>query len=91
MNKHPRKPGNNVVPLPTKPRCGVNSAREFADDPAVPATAACAGGRDDPRTKEAMQLIEVFLAIEDASARAALIALAESLVTHDWLRRQQER
>ena len=38
-----------------------------------------------------MQLIEVFLAIEDASARAALIALAESLVTHDWLRRQQKR
>ena len=25
MNKRPRKPGNNVVPLPTKPRCGVNS------------------------------------------------------------------
>ena len=86
MNKHPRKPGDNVVPLPTKPRGGRNSAREFADDPA-----GCRGGRDDPRTKEAMQLIEVFLAIEDASARAALIALAESLVTHDWLRRQQER
>ncbi len=91
MSKHPRKPGNNVVPLPTKPRCGRDAAREFADDPAAPAVTACAGGHNDPRTKEAMQLIGVFLAIEDASARAALIALAESLVTHDWLRRQQER
>ena len=56
-----------------------------------PRAPAAAGGRDDPRTQEAMHLIEAFLAIEDASARAALIALAESLVTHDWLRRQQER
>jgi hypothetical protein len=91
MSKHPRKPGNNVVPLPTTRRSGCDAAREFADDPAASAATACAGGHDDPRTKEAMQLIEVFLAIEDASARAALIALAESLVTHDWLRRQQER
>jgi len=91
MNKHPRKPGNNVVPMPTKPRGGRNPARKFSGDRAAPAAAASAGGRDDPRTQEAMQLVEVFLAIEDASARAALIALAESLVTHDWLRRQQER
>jgi hypothetical protein len=91
MSKHPRKPGNNIVPLPTKRRSGRDAAREFADDPAAPVVTACAGGHDDPRTKEAMKLIEVFLAIEDASARAALIALAESLVTHDWLRRQQER
>jgi hypothetical protein len=91
MTKYPRKPGDNVVPLPTKPRCGGNSVREFADDPAVPAATVYAGGYDDPRTKEAMKLIELFLAIEDASARAALIALAESLVTHDWLRRQQKR
>ena len=87
MNKHPRKPGNNVVPMPTKARDNRDPAREFASD----AAAASAGGRDDPRTREAMQLIEAFLAIEDASARAALIALADSLVTHDWLRRQQER
>ena len=50
-----------------------------------------AGGHDDPRTQEAMRMVESFLAIEDASARAALIALAESLVTHDWLRRTQQR
>jgi hypothetical protein len=40
MNKHPRKPGDNVVPLPMKPRGGRNSAREFADDPAGSAAAA---------------------------------------------------
>ena len=90
MNKHPRKPGNNVLHMPTKPRRGRNPAREFRRQSggargALPPPA----GRDDPRTQEAMRLIEVFLAIEDASARAALIALAESLVTHDWLRRQQ--
>jgi hypothetical protein len=38
-----------------------------------------------------MRLIEAFLAIEDAAARAALIALAERLVTHDWARRAQQR
>ncbi len=91
MNEHPRKPGNNVVPLPAKPRGGRNPACELASHPAATATAASANGRDDPRTREAMQLIAAFLAIEDASARGALIALADSLVTHDWLRRQHER
>jgi hypothetical protein len=38
-----------------------------------------------------MRLIEAFLAVEDAAARAALIALADSLVTHDWVRRAQQR
>jgi hypothetical protein len=41
--------------------------------------------------REAMRLIEAFLAVEDAAARAALIALADSLVTHDWVRRAQQR
>jgi len=84
MNKHPRKSGHNVMRLPAKPAGGDPRATDLA-------TGAVAGARDDPRTKEAMQLIKVFLAIEDASARAALIALAESLVTHDWLRRSQQR
>ena len=35
--------------------------------------------------------IEAFLAIDDAAARAALIALAERLVTQDWVRRAQRR
>jgi hypothetical protein len=38
-----------------------------------------------------MRLVEAFLAIEDTAARTALIALAERLVTHDWLRRVQQR
>jgi len=84
MNKRPRKSGHNVMRLPTKPS-GDPAADFAAGAPAV------AGEHDDPRTKEAMRLIKVFLAIEDASARAALIALAESLVTHDWLRRLQQR
>ena len=38
-----------------------------------------------------MRLIEAFLAIEDEAARAALIALAERLVSFDWLRKVQQR
>jgi hypothetical protein len=41
--------------------------------------------------REAMRLIEAFLAIEDELARTSLIALAERLVTHDWLRNVQQR
>ena len=52
---------------------------------------AVAGSPDDPRMREAMRLIEAFLAIEDAAARAALVALAERLVTHDWACRAQQR
>ena len=41
--------------------------------------------------QEAMRLIEAFLAIEDATARASLIVLAERLVSYDWLRKVQQR
>ena len=60
----------------------------YAAKSAAPATA---GSPADPRMKEAMRLIEAFLAIEDEAARAALIALAERLVTHDWARNVQLR
>lgn len=50
-----------------------------------------AGGPDDPVMREALRLIEAFLAIEDAQARTALITLAESLVSYDWLRKVQRR
>jgi hypothetical protein len=40
---------------------------------------------------EAMRLMEAFLAIEDAAARAALIVLAERLVSYDWVRSGQPR
>jgi hypothetical protein len=90
MNKHPRKPGHNVLQMPTKPREDRNPAGDFPGHAAAPAALAAAGSPDDPRMREAMRLIEAFLAVEDAAARAALIALAEHLVTHDWLRRAQQ-
>jgi len=49
------------------------------------------GSPKDPRTQEAMRLVEAFLAIEDAAARSALIALAERLVSYDWLRKAHSR
>jgi hypothetical protein len=90
MNKPPRKPGHNVLQLPTKP-LGRRPVLEFPADAATAGALAVAGCPDDPRMQEALRLIEAFLAIEDASARAALIALSESLVTHDWVRRVQQR
>lgn len=50
-----------------------------------------AGSPDDPIMREALRLIEAFLAIEDAGARNALITLAESLVSYDWVRKVQGR
>jgi hypothetical protein len=85
MNKSPLKPGHNVLQMPAMPLENRSPARDF------PGHVAAAGSPDDPRMREAMRLIEAFLAIEDAAARAALIALAERLVTHDWARRVQQR
>jgi hypothetical protein len=90
MNKPTRKLGHNVLQLPTKP-LGRRPALDFPADAVAPGALAAAGSLDDPRMREAMQLIEAFLAIEDASARAALVALSESLVTHDWARRLLQR
>ena len=89
MNEQPPAPADNVVQLPVRPRGGGHPATGRLSEAA--AVAAMPGGHDDPRTREALRLIESFLAIEDSSARAALIALAESLVTHDWLRRTEQR
>jgi hypothetical protein len=91
MNKQPRKPGHNVVPMPSKPLESRGPAYDLAGHAAAPGARAAAGSPDDPRMREAMRLIEAFLAIEDAAARAALITLAERLITHDWLRRAQQR
>lgn len=85
MNKQPRKPGHNILQMPAMPLENRSPARDF------PGHVAAAGSPDDPRMREAMRLIEAFLAIEDAAARAALIALAERLVTHNWARRAQQR
>ncbi len=90
MNKPPRKPGHDVLEFPTKP-LNCRPALDFPADAAAPGALAVAGSPDDPRMQEALRLIEAFLAIEDASARAALIAMSESLVSHDWVRRVQQR
>jgi hypothetical protein len=88
MNKPPRKRGNNVVELALKKKV-------VADQPVcsfAKTGAAAAKGRpdhaqdDDARVQEAMRLAQAFLAIEDAAARGALIALAERLVSYDWIR-----
>ena len=68
----------NVVPLAAK-------------HPELRAARAMTSGSNDPRTKEAMRLVEAFLAIEDATARQSLIALAERLVSYDWVRKVQPR
>ncbi len=91
MPKHPRKPDLNVVPLPSKTAEERGSAPDFPAAATAPGALVAAGSPDDPRTQEAMRLIEAFLAIEDATARSSLIALAERLVSYDWLRKVQQR
>ena len=91
MHKYPRKPDLSVVPMPSKTTEKCALTRDFPASAAAPGALAAAGSPDDPRTKEAMRLIEAFLAIEDATARSSLIALAERLVSYDWLRKVQQR
>jgi hypothetical protein len=89
MRKPPPKPGHNVVPLSSKPvenRAPAGDLSGSAVGPGAPA-----GSPDDPRMREAMRLMEAFLAIEDAQGRTALITLAERLVSFDWMRRVQQR
>jgi hypothetical protein len=90
MNKPPLNSGHNVLQMPAMPLENRSPARDFPGHVA-PAALAVDGSPDDPRMREAMRLIEAFLAIDDAAARAALIALAERLVTQDWVRRAQRR
>ena len=92
MTRQPRKPGHNynVVSMPTAAREHRRPAQDGNVDAAAPANSA-AGGPDDPRMREAMRLMEAFLAIEDEHGRAALITLAERLVSYDWVRKAQQR
>ncbi|WP_137045885.1 hypothetical protein [Pseudolabrys sp. FHR47] len=74
---------DNVIPLENKLKeCGRDQARQ---------TTAEAGSKDDPRMKEAIVLVEAFLAIEDRVARKSLISLAQQLVSYDWARRVIQR
>jgi hypothetical protein len=77
------------MPLKTTEKCALT--RDFTAAVTAPGALAAAGSPDDPRTQEAMRLIEAFLAIEDATARSSLIVLAERLVSYDWLRKVQQR
>ena len=82
MSKQTYSSGDNVVPMPSK-------TADIRDSSA--GTLAAAGSRDDPRMKEAMRLVQAFLAIEDAPGRAALITLAERLVSDEWVSRAHRR
>ncbi|MCF8477821.1 MAG: hypothetical protein K9G60_12400 [Pseudolabrys sp.] len=89
MNKRPPKPGHNVVRIPTKPRAGYKAPPRHAAGEL--GALAVAGSPDDPRMQEALRLAQAFLAIEDAQARSALVALAESLVNYRWALAVRER
>ncbi len=73
----------NVIPLESKLKeCGRDQGCHIAAEP---------GSKDDPRMKEAIVLMEAFLAIEDQVARQSLVNLAQQLVSHDWARRATQR
>ena len=87
-SKPPRKHGHNVVELlvnksPAAER-HVECPAQAVVDETMPVGAAV---EDDARVREAMRLAQAFLAIEDATARSSLVALAERLVSYDWVRK----
>lgn len=94
MTKNTRKPGLNVVPMLPTAAASCDRANGTASKSAVgdvaPGGLTAAGSPDDPRMKEAMRLMQAFLAIEDSAGRAALITLAERLVSYDWARKVQQ-
>ncbi|MFA6267519.1 MAG: hypothetical protein WC670_17605 [Pseudolabrys sp.] len=86
MDHPPFSSNDNVIPLDGKLKAvGRDNTRPTFE------TAGQAGDKDDPRMKEAMALVEAFLAIEDQVARGALVTLAQQLVSYDWARRAQRR
>lgn len=94
MTKNTRKPGLNVVPMLPQAAAGRDKVQATAAKSAAGNVGAggliAAGSPDDPRMKEAMRLVQAFLAIEDAAGRAALITLAERLVSYDWASKAQQ-
>lgn len=76
---------DNIIPLESKLKeCGRDQARQTQ-------AGAEPGSKDDPRMKEAIVLMEAFLAIEDQVARRSLVSLAQQLVSYDWARRVIQR
>ncbi len=90
-SKCPSKSDHNVVAMAAKPAESHRLGRESGAPVFGPGVLAAAGSPDDPRIQEALRLIEAFLAIEDETARTALITLAERLVSFDWARKVQQR
>jgi hypothetical protein len=90
MAKQTRKPTLNIVPMIAEAARGPDPVRKVAAANADASGLTAAGSPDDPRMKEAMRLMQSFLAIEDAAGRAALITLAERLVSYDWVRKVQQ-
>jgi hypothetical protein len=86
MPKQPPKPTLSVVPLLAGAARGPEPVGSAAAVNADAGALTAAGSPNDPRMKEAMRLMKSFLAIEDAAGRAALITLAERLVSYDWAR-----
>jgi len=82
MDNSDSSPAGNIIPLEGKLKEARDSVRPIAAE---------AGSKDDPRMKEAVVLMEAFLAIEDPVARNALVTLAQQLVSYDWARRARPR
>lgn len=91
MSRQPRSPDHNVVQMPANQFEAREPLREYSGAAAAAKPPVTAGSPDDPRMQEALRLMEAFLAIEDKQGRAALITLAESLVSFDWVRKAQQR
>lgn len=81
MNKTP-KSGANVVQLPLKSGASRQALRRAAAA-AERGTLIDAGSPDDPRMQQALRMAKAFLAIEDATARGALVDLAERMADRD--------
>jgi hypothetical protein len=90
MPKQTRKPHLKIVPKVAEAARGQNPVGSGAAVNADASALTAAGSPNDPRMKEAMRLMKSFLAIEDAAGRAALITLAERLVSYDWARKVQQ-
>jgi len=87
--KNTCKPGLNVVPMLPKAAASGDKVHATAATSAA-GNVGAAGSPDDPRMKEAMRLMQAFLAIEDSAGRTALITLAERLVSYDWASKVQQ-
>lgn len=84
IGRQTHKHGHNVVNLITKKRPPTAADPVAKAGTGAPAVKSHPG---DARVQEAMRLAQAFLAIEDPTARSALIALAERLISYDWIRK----